>query len=560
MRNKHPGRIHGTRVGGAPALDCYALAVPSRSRLLCLPVGLGLVALLLGCLLPDSSEVRRTRILDATCDEVLGLLRRLPEGPTWSHWTPSKRAGGLAQTACLPEAGIWFDVLADPPRKAAILLEPTPEGLKLVWSDVSLWDGNPLGRLAAWKGEARRGQELERSLLELESTLEGLSRADSAVPEPDAQEPQVGEPPPPHVLLIIADDLGWDLLEDSHTPNLDALAAEGMTFTNLWVTPKCGPTRASMLTGRFHFRIGNGEIAKRHKNRSMGLDEVTLPERIGSQRSAAYGKWHLGTAATHPNDSGFGHYSGSLGNLNGKSYTSWPKVEDGEESTCQVYATRDVTDEALAYDAAFEWVAYHAVHTPFHDPPPELHPNTPLDGTPETQVRAMTEALDLEVGRLLAGHPGAWVFFLGDNGTTSLVGGGKGSMLESGINTPLFVRGPGVKAGSTSDELVNGTDFFATIAEIFGVAADAQDSISFLPVLKGGAGARAWNYSCLFYEQKPGRRMHAIRDAQYKFVIDFQKQESLYSMPGEVLIDLQDAGDVLLARREALRALIPRGF
>jgi arylsulfatase A-like enzyme len=521
-----------------------------RSRLLLFTLGLGLVALVLGCLLPDSSEVRRTRVLDASPAEVLARLRQLPGGPAWSAWSPSQRVGGLSETACLPERGIWFDVHSDPPRKAAILFEPQAQGLRLVWSDVSQWRGNPLGRIAAWSREGRRGEELEQSLMGLERALAGSP----------AQEPREPGPDSPQVLLIIADDLGWDLLAASHTPNLDALAASGMTCTNLWVTPKCGPTRASMLTGRFHFRIGNGEIAKRHKNRSMGLEEVTLPERIGSQRSAAYGKWHLGTDARHPNDTGFGHYAGSLGNLNGKSYTDWPKVVDGEESQCEHYATSDVTDEALAHDADFEWVAYHAVHTPFHDPPPELHPNTPLDGTEEVQVRAMTEAFDKEVGRLLAGHPGAWVFFLGDNGTTSLVGGGKGSMMESGINTPLFVRGPGVKAGSTSDALINGTDFFSTIAEIFDVASDAQDSISFLPVLKGGAGEREWNYSSLFYEQRPGRRMHAIRDFEYKFVIDFEKEEYLYAMPGEVPIDLKNAGDETLARLEALRALIPRGF
>lgn len=518
-----------------------------RSRLLFLPLGLGLAVLTLGCLLPDSSEVRRTRVLNAPQEEVLARLRQLPGGPDWSEWSPSHRAGGLIQTSCLPERGIWFDVHTDPPRKAAILFEPRPEGLQLSWFDVSQWGGNPIGRLVAWSGEAQRGRELEAS-------LEGLEQA---LAEDTTQDPATDSP---QVLLIIADDLGWDLLADSHTPNLDALAASGMTCTNLWVTPKCGPTRACMLTGRFHFRIGNGEIAKRHKNRSMGLDEDTLPERIGSQRSAAYGKWHLGTEASHPNDTGFGHYAGSLGNLNGKSYTAWPKVVDGVESDSERYATSDVTDEALAHEADFEWVAYHAVHTPFHDPPADLHPNTPLDGTEEVQVRAMTEALDMEIGRLLPGHPKAWVFFVGDNGTTSLVGGGKGSMLESGINTPLFVRGPGVKAGSTSDAMINGTDFFSTIAEIFGVPGEAQDSVSFLPVLRGEAGAREWNYSCLFYEQKPGRRMHAVRDEEFKFVIDFEKDEHLYAMPGEVSIDLKSAGDEIQARREALRALIPRSF
>lgn len=54
--------------------------------------------------------------------------------------------------------------------------------------------------------------------------------------------------------------------------------------------------------------------------------------------------------------------------------------------------------------------------------------------------------------------------------------------------------------------------------------------------------------------------MHAIRDEEFKFVIDFEKEEHLYAMPGEVPIDLKSAGDEIQARREALRALIPREF
>ncbi len=524
------------------------LGLPMKRRLLLSLLGLALAFLLGGYLLPQQSEVRASIAINATPEQLLSELRRLPSGAPWCTWTPSQAAGGLRETAFLPERGIWFDVADAVPRKAAILYKVQGDQLQLEWSDVRHPGPNPLARLGAWLSSSSRQIELTQSLAALRKQF---------VHAPTPEQVPPSEIDEAEVLVILVDDLGWETLAQAPTPHIDALAASGMTFRNLWVTPKCGPTRATMLTGRFHFRIGNGEIAKRHKNRSMGLEELTLPEVIGTHRTAAYGKWHLGTSPTHPNETGFGHYAGSLGNLNGKSYTAWPKVVDGVESQETRYATSDVTDEALAHDSSFKWVAYHAVHTPFHDPPAHLHPDTVLDGTQGTQVIAMTEAVDHEIGRLLAEHPQAWVFFLCDNGTTSLIGGGKGSMLESGINTPMIVRGPGVAEGSESQALINGADLFATIAELYGKPTQSEDSISFLPVLRGQPGARTWNYSCLFYEQKTGRRMHAIRDAEYKLIIDFQKEESFFSMPGEVPIEISTAHPELLARLEALRALIP---
>ena len=68
-----------------------------------------------------------------------------------------------------------------------------------------------------------------------------------------------------NVLLVIADDLGTDWLglygqspDPPSTPNLDALAAGGIVFTNAWANPLCSPTRAALFTGRYGFRTGVG--------------------------------------------------------------------------------------------------------------------------------------------------------------------------------------------------------------------------------------------------------------------------------------------------------------
>lgn len=371
-------------------------------------------------------------------------------------------------------------------------------------------------------------------------------RGDDGPPAPQAG----GEGVPP-VLVVMADDIGWELFRQARTPNLDQLAARGTTFTRFWATPKCGPTRASLLTGRFHFRIGdgNGEAARQHRNRSLGLEEPYLPRTLGTEGTAAFGKWHLSSSdPLHPNRAGFEHFAGTLGNLNGSAYDSWPRIENGEEENCTGYATTVTTDDALASDAWFKYVAYHAAHTPFHDPPAELAPGTELDGTPEVQVLAMVEALDTELGRLFAAHEDGYVFFLTDNGTTGLVDGGKGTLQDEGIAVPLIVRGPGVREGVESDALVNVVDLYATICELRGIEppAEAEDSVSFAGALRGEPGNRAWNYTCLFREKTPNRRTEAVRTTDYKLIfsgdlIRINRPEPsgarrLFRMPGEVLI------------------------
>lgn len=73
------------------------------------------------------------------------------------------------------------------------------------------------------------------------------------------------ENPNPNILFIIADDLGVEQLssfgigsQTAVTPNLDRLAQQGMSFSNVWSQPICSPTRATLLTGRYGFRTGIG--------------------------------------------------------------------------------------------------------------------------------------------------------------------------------------------------------------------------------------------------------------------------------------------------------------
>ena len=109
-----------------------------------------------------------------------------------------------------------------------------------------------------------------------------------------------------NVLLIIADDFGTDSQSlynptagaTAPTPNINALAASGVRFTNAYACPVCSPTRACIITGRLGFRTGVGEVVSVASGNSLPASELTLPEVITQNsglgiQSACFGKWHL---------------------------------------------------------------------------------------------------------------------------------------------------------------------------------------------------------------------------------------------------------------------------
>lgn len=345
----------------------------------------------------------------------------------------------------------------------------------------------------------------------------------------------------PSFLVLVADDVGVELVgaygadDPARTPNIDRLAQRGVLFRNAWATPVCSPTRATILTGRYGYRTGVGMLITRRDGNELPLEETILPELLEGYRSFALGKWHLGRRLTHPLESGFDHHAGTIFNLDhhsGGNYSHWMKAVDGEQAWTRTYATTDTANETIAALGAgpgprLVYTAFHAAHSPAHAPPAALHSYT-LAGHPDIQqplfVRAMVEALDTEIGRILEDlPPNTYVFFVGDNGTAPRSLGGtdesvdaKGSIAEAGIRVPLIVTGPGVAHGECTS-LVNTTDLFATIAELAGLTSEAEDSVSLVPYFRDPkiASRREWAYA-----EKVGRIRHeqAVRGPRFKLV------------------------------------------
>ena len=184
----------------------------------------------------------------------------------------------------------------------------------------------------------------------------------------------------PDVLLIMADDMGYSDLGcfggEIRTPHLDALAENGVRFTNFYSENMCWVSRASLLTGVYHrTSLKNGALHKRC---------VTLPEAL---RKAGYktlmaGKWHLAgkNNAIYPNDRGFDRFYGILGGASSffapHSLSRDRKNVEGEyRENESYYFTRAIADNALAFlkevpadQPLFLYLPFTAAHWPLHAP------------------------------------------------------------------------------------------------------------------------------------------------------------------------------------------------
>jgi len=157
----------------------------------------------------------------------------------------------------------------------------------------------------------------------------GRTLADS---EPHYMEPPHPGEAAPNVVIVLLDDTGFAQLgcygSDIDTPNVDALAAGGVQFTNFHVTPLCSPTRAALLTGRSQHAVGlrgvsNWRTGFPHQLGHISNSASTIAEVLHAEGYATFcaGKWHLAptqdTSAAGPFDQwplgrGFDRFYGFL--------------------------------------------------------------------------------------------------------------------------------------------------------------------------------------------------------------------------------------------------------
>ena len=362
----------------------------------------------------------------------------------------------------------------------------------------------------------------------------------------------------PNILFIIADDLGKDAINGfsegtikPNTPNIDIIRNNGISFSNFWANPKCTPTRASIITGKYGYRTGVKSVSD-----ELSISEITLQEYISTQTNDEYalaivGKWHLSgnNSIINPETFGIDYYAGLIrGAVN--DYYQWPLSENGTTSQNTEYITEAFTDLSIDWinqqsKPWFMWLAYTAPHTPFHAPPSNMHSqgnlptyNNGLDPIP--YYMAAIEAMDFQIGRLLDEIPedernNTIIIFIGDNGTPNQVAQSpyssskvKSTLYQGGVNVPMFISGNSVSRTGIDNNLITSTDLFATIAEIAGSSTnEINDSKSFKSLLSQSTNIRDYQYSELADDTDDE---WTISNGTYKLIVNSVGMEELYNL------------------------------
>lgn len=362
----------------------------------------------------------------------------------------------------------------------------------------------------------------------------------------------------PNVLFILMDDMAYSDLScysylgrsdaTIHTPNLDALADEGVMFENFYsCSPVCSPSRFGILTGRYSARgymdqvvfpsvvslnpfgstrYYNPFIFKNNVDGILG-DEITIAEAMQSAgySTALFGKWNLGDYGEYlPTNQGFDYFYGSY-YVNDMTPYNWVReidqkaveVKSHKEMTDQSETTKFLTEEVNNYiDRSVEkgekFFAYYA--TPW--------PHYPIFSgekgvTSDDNYIACIEEFDRYLADIINNlkekgvYDDTLIVFTSDNGpgregVTGALRGRKGTTFEGGQKVPLIVSYPNGNVGD-GDKVITtpamNIDFFPTLLQYAGVASlpgdRVIDGVSMYGVLEGTASSDANIHDTLYY-------------------------------------------------------------
>lgn len=381
----------------------------------------------------------------------------------------------------------------------------------------------------------------------------------------------------PNVVFILADDLGYgdpSCYGQTHfqTPNIDALAARGLRFTQAYSgSTVCAPSRCSLMTGLHtgHAPIRGNAEHKPEGQEPMPADTYTVAHHLkaAGYRTGLFGKWGLGYpgSASDPLKMGFDRFYGY--NCQRMAHCYYPAFvwnDDQREllwgnvgSFHKDYAPDRIHAEALKFirenkDRPF--FLYYAAIQPHADmvapekymkkyrgkfPPEKPYPDDYYLGQPEPHAAfaAMVNVLDDYVGEVVAEleklglSDDTLIFFSSDNGphvegghepryfdSNGVNRGFKRDLYEGGIRVPFIAVWPGkIAPGTTTDRLAAFWDFLPTMAALTGRPLNVPtDGISLLPTLLGRPGPR--EHPPLYWEFPALQGRLAMRQGNWKAV------------------------------------------
>jgi arylsulfatase A len=345
----------------------------------------------------------------------------------------------------------------------------------------------------------------------------------------------VAQGDPPNIILIMADDLGYETLGanggDSYsTPHLDRLAANGARFEHCYALPICTPSRVQLMTGKYNVR-------NYRKFGVLDRSERTFAHLLKEKGYATCiaGKWQLGSEPDSPQHFGFDeallwqHTRGARreGSRLDTRYEN-PRLErngvevDYDNGEYGPDLMADFICEFIGKNKQKPFLAYYSMiltHCPFVPTPLSDDWDSESKGSETYKGQAkyfgdMVHYMDRLVGRIEEElkrnklEEKTIILFTGDNGTDTPVvsrlngkdvAGAKGKTTDAGTHVPLIAHWPGTVRSSVITDLVDLSDFLPTLCDLAGVEIPSDDTLdgrSFLPQILGKKGnPREYIYS-----------------------------------------------------------------
>ncbi|KAL8597071.1 hypothetical protein ACOMHN_057560 [Nucella lapillus] len=323
--------------------------------------------------------------------------------------------------------------------------------------------------------------------------------------------PWSAEAKPPHIVFIVADDLGWNDVgfnnPDMITPNIDKLAAGGIILNQSYVQPVCSPSRNAFMSGFYPFRSGlqHGAILPQQAV-CAPTNRTFLPQELKKlgYSTHAMGKWHLGfcnwncTPTYRGFDSFYGYYQGQedyyyhdiMGGYDFRDNKDVMRKDNGTYST-YMYQER-VKELVNSHDPStplFLYLPLQSVHIPLQVPKvySDMYPHLKTEG--RRTFSGMVTAMDDVIGNVTSyfkerglfndtlfvftADNGGWTQFHGNNYPLR---GGKITIWEGGTRASAFVHYPRLpRTGIRYDGMMHAVDWFPTLVEAAGGQVESKD-------------------------------------------------------------------------------------
>lgn len=386
----------------------------------------------------------------------------------------------------------------------------------------------------------------------------------------------------PNIVLINCDDLGYGDLscygsKVISTPNVDALAREGVRFTDFYApAPVCTPSRTGLLTGRYPVRVGLVRVLGEQATDGIPDDETTVAQVLKKKgyATACIGKWHLGHLSQFlPTRHGFDYYYGiPYSNNMGDKKDGVPNCplmrneEIIERPAVQDTLTQRYTAEAVKFIKEHNKGPFflYLAHTMPHNP---VHASKAFRGTSKRGIYGdAVQEIDWSLGQVMKAlkeqgiERNTLVLFTSDNGpnggSAGPLRGGKTKVFEGGMREPLIAHWPArIRPGMVCHQPASMLDILPTFAALTGgrkptKPLDGRD-ISKLLLGKGNLP----DYEFYYFRTSA---LQAVRFGKWKLHIgrdsEALKQPELYNLD----MDIAESRDLAKDRPEIVADLKAR--